>query len=160
MSEEEKRLKKQKIEDNRRLRAISQSLSVLSTCSQSPTTMSNDGKHHESVLSSSNEFVDDDSNDFKSLFTDYQRVFLIKIEEHYRQAVELNVSAIPGYENPCLRHLNGIVDLLNEPAQICALRMITFFKLTPEFNVSIFMFVDRRRIIFIFFSSVYMKMID
>lgn len=134
MSEEEKRTKKQKIEDNRRLRAVSQSLSMLSTCSYSPSTAVEEKPSHFPPLMSEETF-DEDSNDHKYLFYDEQRVFLTKIEEHYRQAVRLNVSVIPGCDHPCLRNLSGIVHLLNEPGQICALRMITFFKLTPEFNV-------------------------
>jgi len=33
-----------------------------------------------------------------------------------------------------IRDVNDLVDLINEAGHICALRLITFCKLTPEFN--------------------------
>jgi len=132
MSEEEKRTKKQKIEDNRRLRAMSQSLSILSTPSIIP-----DDKYFQYSYENVNETSDDeDSNDFKYCLNNSERIFLTKIEEHYTQAVRLNNSVIKGFDTPCLRSLNDFVDVVNEAAHICSLRLITFFKLTPEFNVS------------------------
>lgn len=139
MSDEEKRMKKQKIEDNRRLRALSQSLSSLAT-----SQANLNGQFHKIRPISSDETCDDDSSDFKYSLNDQDRLLIDQIQQNYSQAVLLNVSVIPGVENPCLRHLNGIVDLLNEPAQISALRLITFFKLTPEFNVSFFFKRERK----------------
>ncbi|CAF2614290.1 unnamed protein product [Rotaria sp. Silwood2] len=133
MSEEEKRTKKQKIEDNRRLRALSQSLSILSQSSYSPLIIPDD-RHSQFSFQTSEEIFDEDSNEYKYFLNDSDRILLTKIEEHYTQAVRLNISVIKGYDNPCLRNLNDFVDVLNEPAHISALRMITLFKLTPEFN--------------------------
>jgi hypothetical protein len=135
MSDEEKCRKKQKIEDNRRRRAISQSLSTLSTVSHSPSIVLNDEQTFQYVPSTLNETFDDDSNDYKYLVDDYQRHFITTIEEHYRKAVRLNVSIIQACNPPCVRPLNGMIDVLNEPMHISALRLITYFKLTPEFNV-------------------------
>jgi succinate dehydrogenase flavin-adding protein (antitoxin of CptAB toxin-antitoxin module) len=130
MSEEEKRTKKQKIEDNRRLRAMSQSLSMLTTPFISP-----DEKLFQYSSENLNDMSDEDSNDFKYLLNNNEWDLLTKIEEHYTQAVRLNISVIKGFDNPCLRNLNDFVDVVNEPAHISTLRMITFFKLTSEFNV-------------------------
>ncbi|CAF4697222.1 unnamed protein product [Rotaria sp. Silwood2] len=137
MSEEEKRTKKQKIEDNRRLRALSQSLSILSQSSYSPLIIPDD-RHSQFSFQTSEEIFDEDSNEYKYFLNDSDRILLTKIEEHYTQAVRLNISVIKGYDNPCLRNLNDFVDVLNEPAHISALRMITLFKLTPEFNVGFY----------------------
>ncbi|CAF1279968.1 unnamed protein product [Rotaria sordida] len=134
MSEEEKRTKKQKIEDNRRLRALSQTLSLLSQSSYSPLIIPDD-RHCQFSFQPSEEIFDEDSNDYKYSLNDNDRILLTKIEEHYTQAVRLNISVIKGYDNPCLRNLNDFVDVLNEPAHISALRMVTLFKLTPEFNL-------------------------
>jgi hypothetical protein len=139
MSEEEKRTKKQKIEDNRRLRALSQSLSLLSTPSYSPINLP-DEKYIQYSDEKLNQSSDEDSNDFKYYLNDNERILLTKIEEHYTEAVRLNISVIKGYDYPCLRILNDLTDLLNEPAHVCTLRLITFFKLTPEFNVGSFFF--------------------
>lgn len=136
MSEEEKRSKKQKIEDNRRLRAMSQSLSMLST----PFILPDENSFHFSY-EKLDDTSDEDSDDLKYCLDSPERTVLSKIEEHYTQAVRLNNSVIKGFENPCLRNLNNYVECVNEPAQICALRLITFFKLTPEFNVSICFFL-------------------
>lgn len=125
MSEEEKRTKKQKIEDNRRLRRMSQSLNMLST---SRRTI----QQHEGTAPLDND--DDDSNDYKDLLNDVHRDLLTKVEEHYTNAVRLNVAAMKGSNQPRLRNLTGVVDVVNEPGQMSALRMITFFKLTPEFH--------------------------
>jgi len=130
MSEEEKRTKKQKIEDNRRLRAMSQSLSLLTTAFITP-----DEKSFQYSSENLDDASDEDSNDFKYLLNNNEWNLLTKIEEHYIQAVRLNISVIKGFDNPCLRNLNDFVDVVNEPAHISTLRMITFFKLTPEFNV-------------------------
>jgi hypothetical protein len=130
MSEEEKQTKKQKIEDNRRLRAISQSLSVLSSPSILP-----DDQDFQYSLDDLSETSDEDSNDLKSYFNNHDRIFLTKIEKCYKHAVRLNISVIKGFDFPCLRNLNDLVDVVNEPAHISALRLITFFKLIPEFNV-------------------------
>lgn len=141
MSEEEKRTKKQKIEDNRRLRALSQSLSVLSKASYSPSIIPDD-KTSQFQFETCEDTFDEDSNEYKYFLSDDDRSLLTKIEEHYTQAIRLNISVIKGYEYPCLRNLNDFVDVLNEPAHISALRMITFFKLTPQFSVSsIFIFL-------------------
>ncbi|CAF1163186.1 unnamed protein product [Rotaria sp. Silwood1] len=137
MSEEEKRTKKQKIEDNRRLRALSQSLSILSQSSSSSSYspfIIPDDRHLSFSFQTSEETFDEDLNEYKYFLNDNDRILLNKIEEHYTQAVRLNISVIKGYDNPCLRNLNDFVDVLNEPAHISALRMITLFKLTPEFN--------------------------
>ncbi|CAF3203965.1 unnamed protein product [Rotaria socialis] len=133
MSEEEKRTKKQKIEDNRRLRAISQSLSMLSKSSYSPLIVPDD-KHSQFSFENCDDTFDEDSNEYKYFLQDNDRSLLTTIEEHYTQAVRLNISVIKGYDNPCLRNLNDFVDVLNEPAHISALRMITLLKLTQEFN--------------------------
>ncbi|CAF3984204.1 unnamed protein product, partial [Rotaria sp. Silwood1] len=141
MSEEEKRTKKQKIEDNRRLRALSQSLSILSQSSSSSSYspfIIPDDRHLSFSFQTSEETFDEDLNEYKYFLNDNDRILLNKIEEHYTQAVRLNISVIKGYDNPCLRNLNDFVDVLNEPAHISALRMITLFKLTPEFNTTIF----------------------
>ena len=130
MSEEEKRTKKQKIEDNRRLRALSQSLSILSVPSILP-----DERYIQLSYEEDNEIFDDDSNDYKYYLNNNDRILLTKIKEHYTEAVRLNISVIKGFNNPCLRNLYDFVDVVNEPAHISTLRMITFFKLTPEFNV-------------------------
>jgi hypothetical protein len=138
MSEEEKRTKKQKIEDNRRLRALSQSLSVLSTPAYSPPVTTNDQFSIEKFESLSD---DEESTEYKYFLNDTQRLLLTKIEERYTQSVRLNISVIKGFDNPCLRNLNDLVDVVNEPAHISALRLITFFKLTPEFNVGLLVLV-------------------
>lgn len=134
MSEEEKIRKKQKIEDNRRLRAISQSLSMLSTVPCSPSSILEERKFEYLSSTKSDETNDDDSNEFKYLVLNDGHIFLSKIEEYYRKAVNLTVPKIEPTTRPALRDLNGIIDVLNEPTQISALRMITFFKLVPEFN--------------------------
>lgn len=126
MSEEEKRSKKQKIEDNRRLRAMSQSLSHL-------TSIASIQPDHYSAEDSM-EDPDEDSNDFIYSLESHQQTLLKKLDEHYNQAVRLNKSVIKGYDSPCVRYLSDHIECINEPAQISALRLITFFKLTPEFN--------------------------
>ena len=131
MSEEEKRTKKQKIDDNRRLRAMSQSLNMLSTTNRTRRTT-----HPPNVTTPIVHDDDDDSNDYKYLLDDVHRDLLAKVEEHYMHAVRLNVAAMKDTDQPRLRNLNGVVNVVNEPGQMSALRMITFFKLTPEFNVS------------------------
>lgn len=138
MSEEEKRSKKQKIEENRRLRAMSQSLSTLTTCSYSPSIGSSE-QHSRFTFPNYNEHFEsyDDSNDFKDSLDYTQQNSLTKIEEHYNQAVQLTISVIPGLPSPCLRTLSSIVSCLNEPAYISALRLITFLKLTPQFHVGL-----------------------
>lgn len=131
MSEEEKRSKKQKIEDNRRLRAMSQSLSQLTSIA----SIQPDHYSYENSTEILHEDSDEDSNDFKYSLDSSEQILLKKIEEHYCQAVRLNKSVIKGYDSPCMRYLSDPIECLNEPAQISALRLITFFKLTPEFNV-------------------------
>ncbi|CAF1087354.1 unnamed protein product [Adineta ricciae] len=174
MSEEEKLTKKQKIEDNRRLRALSQNSTMLAfTPSSSPPVVpeteafqfppvyqkrrshydedeTNDTKQHirlsdeapdvddtnllaevlnkKTILSSEQQF------DYKILLDELDRLLLTKIEEDYSRAVHLNISVVRGFQHPCLRSLNDVTDVVNEPAQISTVRMITFFKLTPEFN--------------------------
>lgn len=131
MSEEEKRSKKQKIEDNRRLRAMSQSLCQLTSIA----SIQPDPYSYENSTEIVHEDSDEDSNDFKYSLESPEQILLKKIEEHYCQAVRLNKSVIKGYDSPCMRYLSDPIECLNEPAQISALRLITFFKLTPEFNV-------------------------
>ncbi|CAF1284621.1 unnamed protein product [Adineta steineri] len=133
MSEEEKRTKKRKIDDNRRLRAMSQSLSILSASTYSPSIPPDDG-YSEYIFLKSQDSSDDDSNEYKYSFDGNTRILLKQIEEHYTQAVRLNISIIKGLDSPCLRDLHDLVDIVNEPAHISTLRMITFFKLTPQFN--------------------------
>jgi hypothetical protein len=135
MSDEEKRSKKQKIEDNRRLRAISQSFTILPTSPSSPSFVS-DRIHCRFSADDFEDTYDESSNEYLDCLDDNERILVTKIEEHYIHAVRLNISVIKGYDNPCLRNLNGFADVVNEPAQISTLRMITFFKLTPQFNVS------------------------
>jgi hypothetical protein len=137
MSEEEKRTKKQKIEDNRHLRALSLSLSILPTGDYSPSILS-DEKHSQFSFEKCEDSSDEDSSEYKYLFNDNTRIILTRIEQHYTEAVRLNISVIKGFESPCLRNLNDLIGVVNEPAHICTLRMITFFKLTPEFNVGFF----------------------
>lgn len=137
MSEEEKRTKKQKIEDNRRLRAMTRSFSTLPIATYSPPIVSND-RYSQFCFENYDDSSDGDSNEYKYLLADNIRVILSKIEQHYTQAVRLNISVIKGFESPCLRNLHDLVDVVNEPAHISTLRMITFFKLTPEFNVGCF----------------------
>ena len=159
MSEEEKRTKKQKIEDNRRLRAVSQTIhrsSVRSsTPPSSPSIVPETEYYHRLIsyptLSSHDDddshavdSIDDASNenvfptptfDYRALVDDHDGHRLRTIENNYQQAVHLNVSVIEGRKHSSVRHLHRLVDLVNELAQMSALRMITFFKLTPEFNV-------------------------
>jgi succinate dehydrogenase flavin-adding protein (antitoxin of CptAB toxin-antitoxin module) len=130
MSEEEKRTKKQKIEENRRLRAMSQSLSMLTNASHLPADLFDENYSFENLYYTS----DEDSDDFKNLLNQYDRILLNNIDEHYTQAVRLNTSVIQGVDTPCLRNMSDFVEIVNEPAHISALRLITFFKLTPEFN--------------------------
>ncbi|CAF1250047.1 unnamed protein product [Adineta steineri] len=174
MSEEEKRTKKQKIEDNRRLRAMSHNSTMFSfTPSCSPPIVpetdrsqfsveyqtriidddggddyeyTNDNKHNIHLFDETNDTMPDDelsnnksnlnqnSFDYKTLLDFEDRILLIKIEEDYTRAVHLNKSVIRGYSVPCLRNLNDVIDVVNEPAQMSTLRMITFLKLTPQFN--------------------------
>ncbi|CAF3501532.1 unnamed protein product, partial [Rotaria socialis] len=119
---------------NRRLRAISQRLSMLSESSYSPL-IAPDDKYSQFSFENCEDTFDEDSNEYKYFLQDNDRSLLTKVEEHYTQAVRLNISVIKGYDNPCLRNLNDFIDVLNEPAYISALRMITLFKLTQEFNV-------------------------
>lgn len=140
MSEEEKRHKKQKIEDNRRLRTMSQSLSKLTTNSDSPSIPSSSACS-QFTFENLDGPSDDDTEDFKNSLDFEQRTLLTKIEEHYTQAVRLNISVIPGYSSPCLRNISSIVSCLNEPAYISSLRLITFLKLTPQFQVSFFLII-------------------
>lgn len=214
MSEEEKRTKKQKIEDNRRLRAMSQNSTIFAlTPSSSPPIVpenehyfspivyrkrrSNDDDinddynddddsdqdqhhhHHQTMIQSfedTNELPDikptaDMLNEIikrkhfdynKSLLANEYCVLLKTIEENYARAVRLNVSVIRGCHVPCLRNLNDITDVVNEPAQMSSLRLITFLKLTPEFHVG-YLVIFRNilnRFVCLFFRRVYMKMID
>jgi hypothetical protein len=148
MSEEEKRTKKQKIEDNRRLRAMSQSLSMLATPpSYLPTALLDEDYSFENLHYTS----DEDSDDFKNSLNKQDRILLTKIDEHYTRAVRLNTSVIQGVDSPGLRNLADFVEIVNEPAHISALRLITFFKLTPEFSV--------RLILFVWISSLYILVI-
>jgi hypothetical protein len=160
MSEEEKRTKKQKIEDNRRLRAMSQNSTTMFsfTPSSSPPIVPEtehlnfpieyqkhrindndddyeDNKHNIRLSDDNNDF-NENIFDYKTLLNDHDRILLTKINENYTRAVQLNVSVIRGYDFPCLRNLNDFTDVVNEPAQMSTLRMITFLKLTPEFNVN------------------------
>ena len=134
MSEEEKCTKKQKIEDNRRLRALSRSLSMPSKSSYSPLTVF-DEEDFQFSFENCNEMYDEDLNGYRYLFKDNRYMLLKRIKECYDQAIRLNISVAKGYESPCLRNLNHYIAVVNEPALMNALRMITFFKLTTEFNV-------------------------
>ena len=157
MSEEEKRTKKQKIEDNRRLRAVSQTMHPSSVRSStppsSPSIVPETEYHQRYPTHFSHDDDDDDSHagtiddassenvfptptfDYRTLVDDHDARRLRTIENNYQQAVRLNVSVIEGREHSSVRHLQRLTDLVNELAQMSALRMITFFKLTPEFNV-------------------------
>ncbi|UJR22698.1 hypothetical protein I4U23_025734 [Adineta vaga] len=129
MSEEEKLTKKRKIEDNRRLREMS----MLSTSASSLLTPL-DGDYSQSSCNKCDDSSSTDSNEFKYSLDENIRISLTRIEEHYRQAVQLNIAVIKGSDSPCLRCLDGIVDVVNEPAHVSCLRLVTFFKLTPEFS--------------------------
>ncbi|CAF0834531.1 unnamed protein product [Adineta ricciae] len=130
MSEEEKRTKKQKIEDNRRLRAMS----ILSQ-SASSLSVAPDDQMLPSTLNRSDDSCDSTtSNECKPSTDDRLVHSLTKIAERYRKAVQLNVSVIKGCTSPCLRYMDDLIDVLNEPTHLATLRLITFFKLTPEFN--------------------------
>lgn len=131
MSEEEKQSKKQKIEDNRRLRAMS----ILSASTSSLSIMPSE-RHVQFSVDSRDDSCSSDSNEYVYSLDDDVRMALTQIEKHYARAVRLNTSVVRGFDSPCLRHLNELVDIVNEPAHISCLRLITFFKLTPEFNVS------------------------
>jgi hypothetical protein len=194
MSEEEKLTKKQKIEDNRRLRAMSQNSSMFSfTPSSSPPIVPETERFNFSIEYKKRIINDDDDGDYednkdnihlfddnnyikstediysnnvnqylfdyKTLLNDHNQVLLTKIDENYTRAVQLNVSVIRGYDFPCLRNLNDIIDVVNEPAQMSSLRLITFLKLTPEFNVRFF-FIKKKNLLCFFFYSLCMKMID
>lgn len=162
MSEEEKRTKKQKIEDNRRLRALSQTLALSSVRSFTPSCSPSIGPESENYffpIEYSSSLIDDDlscfdatpedtfhdesstkschgsSFDFKSLFSIDENEQWKKIEENFIQAIRLNVSVIKGCQRPAFRTLHQMTDLINELGQMSALRMITFLKLTPEFHV-------------------------
>jgi hypothetical protein len=162
MSEEEKRTKKQKIEDNRRLRAMSQNSTMFSfTPSSSPPIVpetegfnfpneyqkqddDDDYKTNIHLFEDTNDILDIKpfENKFNQTIFDYtnflnnnDRQLLINVEKNYTRAVQLNVSVIRGYDFPCLRNLNDITDVVNEPAQMSSIRIITFLKLTPEFHV-------------------------
>lgn len=182
MSEEEKLSKKQKIEDNRRLRAMSQNSSMFAfTPSSSPPTVpetepchlsvdyrkrhvhyddeeTNDVKHQIHLFDETNDadeirlaeellnkqkYADENAFDFKNLLGADARALLSKIEEDYTRGVQLNVSVVRGHHLPCLRSLNDVTDVVNEPAQMSSLRLITFLKLTPEFNVSAAQRIER-----------------
>lgn len=160
MSEEEKRTKKQKIEDNRRLRALSQTLALSSIRSFTPSSSPSIGTENEQYFYShdySTNVFDDDLNTFdatpeetlhehpvdvKTLFGIDESSDLKRIDEIYIQAMRLNVSVIKGCETPCQRDLHHLTDLINELGQMSTLRMITFLKLTPEFHVRCFSFSD------------------
>jgi hypothetical protein len=158
MSEEEKLTKRQKIEDNRRLRAMSQNLNMFAfTPSSSPPIVpesehlnfsieyqksffhddddDDDTKDHIQLFDDTND-TNDEIFDYKTLLNLDDRLLLTKIEENYKRAVQLNISVVRGHDLPFLRNLNDVTDVVNEPAQMSSLRMITFLKLTPEFNVS------------------------
>ena len=161
MSEEEKRTKKQKIEDNRRLRAMSQSSSMFAFTPSSSPPMVPETEHYHFPMDYQKPLVqdpdDDDYEDQKNsihLFDDTSDLLDIKqldyrtfldnpyrqllsdIEKNYTRAVQFNVSVIRGHDFPCLRNLTDVTDVVNEPAQMSSIRMITFLKLTPEFHVS------------------------
>ncbi len=180
MSEEEKRTKKQKIEDNRRLRAMSQNSSMFAfTPSSSPPIVPEtenfnfpieyqkrivnddddddddyrDNKNSIHLFENTNELIEikpfenlfhkltnQNTFDYKTYLDNNNRQLLINIEKNYTRAVQLNVSVIRGYDFPCLRNLTDITDVVNEPAQMSSIRMITFLKLTPEFHVRYFFF--------------------
>ena len=82
-----------------------------------------------------NQFMNGNNMDYKSLLADDDQLLLKNIERNYARGVRLNISVIRGYTFPCLRNLNGLTDVVNEPAQMSSLRLITFLKLTPEFHV-------------------------
>lgn len=167
MSEEEKLSKKQKIEDNRRLRAMSQSSTMFAfTPSSSPPTVpeteqyqytidfpkiylddyNNDSHEHQfDSFPDSQEFLFDikpnhdilkyfDSFDDQCLLNLNERLLLAKIDENYTRAVRLNVVATKNLKSSSLRNLNDVTAVVNEPTQISTIRMITFFKLTPQFS--------------------------
>ena len=162
MSEEEKRSKKQKIEDNRRLRSMSQNLTELSftPSSSSPRVpetedlnvlfeyQNNDNTNHQIFDDTNEEILKINYSDYKTLLNSNDRILLTKLEDNYNQAVQLNISVIKSPEYPCLKKLHHVTDVVNEPAQIDALRMITFFKLTPEFNVRFFILIRKKKFLF------------
>lgn len=186
MSEEEKRTKKQKIEDNRRLRALSQTLALSSirsfTPSSSPSIVPETENYFFPIDYSSN-LIDDELNcfdetpedtfqdepstkschdssfDFKNLFSIDENEQLKKIEENFIQAIRLNVSVIKGCERPCFRTLHQMTDLINELGQMSALRMITFLKLTPEFHVNFSFLCRSIHFVLFFIFSRYTKTI-
>lgn len=177
MSEEEKRTKKQKIEDNRRLRALSQNSAMFSsTPSSSPPVVpetehffsptavyrkrrlhdgdddDDDSDHdHQNTMHSFddvdelpdikpsadilNQFLNGNNMNYRSSLAEDDQQLLKNIEQNYARGVRLNISVIRGYTFPCIRNLNDITDVVNEPAQMSSLRLITFLKLTPEFHV-------------------------
>jgi hypothetical protein len=157
MSEDEKRMKKQKIEDNRRLRSIS----ILSSSRSSTSIVPSDRFVHFSLDQYDDEYSVD-TNVYTCSLDDHLRDALTTVEKHYARAVRLNMSVIRGFDNPGLRRLNEFVDVANEPAYISSLRLITFFKLTPEFNVSRFnvIFVSVVFTLSVTFFSCYTKTID
>jgi len=75
-----------------------------------------------------------DSFDDKCLLDLNERLLLAKIDENYTRAVRLNIIATKNHNSSSLRNLNDVADVVNEPAQISTIRMITFFKLTPQFS--------------------------
>jgi hypothetical protein len=127
---------------------------MLTTASHLPTDLFDENYSFENLYYTS----DEDSDDFKNLLNQYDRILLNNIDEHYTQAVRLNTSVIQGVDTPCLRNMSDFVEIVNEPAHISALRLITFFKLTPEFNVGLINFLISISS-FCYFSH-YMKMID
>jgi hypothetical protein len=181
MSEEEKRTKKQKIEDNRRLRAMSQNSTMFSfTPSSSPPSVpeedhfnfpseyhkhiflnndddDDDNKDHIHLFDDNNNDTNEETFNYKTLLNNDDCLILTKIEKDYTHAVRLNISVVRGHDIPCLRNLHDITDVVNEPAQMSTLRLITFLKLTPEFNVSLYKKEDLLKSCF--FLSHYMKTI-
>ncbi|CAF4615840.1 unnamed protein product, partial [Rotaria magnacalcarata] len=78
--------------------------------------------------------IQQSSFDYKTLLDENDRLLITQIDDNYTLAVELNVSIAEDYDLPCLRNLNHITNIVNELTHISTLRMITFCKLTPEFN--------------------------
>lgn len=163
MSEEEKQTKRQKIEDNRRLRALSQNVAISSVRSFTPTSSPSIVPENENfpytTENSTNlnenddeldpfdcqsdettrddcvrEKSDEKGLDYKIFLNNDDRRHLTIVEDNYYQAIRLYTPIIKGHDAPCLRNLSKPIDLINELFHMSTLRMITFLKLTPEFQ--------------------------
>jgi hypothetical protein len=120
LSEAEKKEKKKRIEENRHFKQVHDN------------DQEYQEEHNEINLKIDDESTSSDSI-YQCLMTEFDLLKIQHIEASYTEAVKFNtVVGIPLY--PSIYPILSILDLLQVPVYLAAIRLITYFKHIPEFN--------------------------